>query len=71
MYHIFYIHSSVEGHLSCCQLLAIINMAVMNIVEHDDKKKNQRLGNFKQLHKASNQQMSTLLLNPLLQHFLL
>jgi hypothetical protein len=28
MYHIFCIHSSVEGHLGCFQLLAIINKAV-------------------------------------------
>jgi hypothetical protein len=34
MYHIFYIHSSVEGHLVSFQLLAIINKAVLNIVEH-------------------------------------
>jgi hypothetical protein len=34
MYHIFCIHSSVEGHLSSFQLLAIINKAAMNIVEH-------------------------------------
>ena len=34
MCRIFYIHSSVEGHLSSFQLLAIINMAAMNIVEH-------------------------------------
>ena len=34
MYHTFYIHSSVEGHLACFQLLAIINKAAMNIVEH-------------------------------------
>ena len=34
MYHIFYIHSSLEGHLGSFQLLAIINKAVMNIVEH-------------------------------------
>jgi hypothetical protein len=34
MYHIFCIHSSAEGHLSSFQLLAIINMAAMNIVEH-------------------------------------
>jgi hypothetical protein len=34
MYHIFYIHSSVEGHLGSFQLLAIINKAAMNIVEH-------------------------------------
>jgi hypothetical protein len=34
MYHIFYIHSSVEGHLGSFHLLAIINKATMNIVEH-------------------------------------
>jgi hypothetical protein len=34
MYHIFCIHSSVEGHLGYFQLLAIINKADMNIVEH-------------------------------------
>jgi hypothetical protein len=33
MYHIFCIHSSVEGHLDSFQLLAIINKAAMNIVE--------------------------------------
>ena len=34
MYHIFYIHFSVEGHLGSFQLLAIINKAAMDIVEH-------------------------------------
>ena len=34
MYHIFCIHSSVEGHLGCFQLLDIINKAAVNIVEH-------------------------------------
>jgi hypothetical protein len=34
MYHIFCIHSSVEGHLGSFQLLAIINKAARNIVEH-------------------------------------
>jgi hypothetical protein len=34
MYHIFCIHSSVEGYLGSFQLLAIINKAAMNIVEH-------------------------------------
>jgi hypothetical protein len=34
MYHIFCIHISVEGHLGSFQLLAIINKAVVNIVEH-------------------------------------
>jgi hypothetical protein len=34
MYHIFCIHSSVEGQLGSFQLLAIINKAAMNIVEN-------------------------------------
>jgi hypothetical protein len=34
MYHIFCIHSSVEGHLGSFQLLAIINKATINILEH-------------------------------------
>jgi hypothetical protein len=34
MYHIFCIHSSVEGHLVSFQLLDIINKAAMNTVEH-------------------------------------
>jgi hypothetical protein len=34
MYHIVCIHSSVEGHLGSFQLLAIINKAAVNIVEH-------------------------------------
>jgi hypothetical protein len=34
MYHIFCIHSSVEGHLGSFQLLVIINKAAMNTVEH-------------------------------------
>ena len=34
MYHDFYIHSSVEGHLGSFQLLAVINKVAMNIVEH-------------------------------------
>ena len=34
MYYIFCIHSSVEGHLGSFQLLAIINKAAMNIVDH-------------------------------------
>ena len=33
MYHIFCIHSSVEGHLGSFQLLAAINKADMNTVE--------------------------------------
>jgi hypothetical protein len=34
MFHILCLHSSVEGHLGSLQLLAIINKAAMNIVEH-------------------------------------
>ena len=34
MYHIFYIHSSVEGHLGSFQLLAMISKFAMNTVEH-------------------------------------
>jgi hypothetical protein len=34
MYHICYIHSSVEDHLGSFQLLAIMNRAALNIVQH-------------------------------------
>jgi hypothetical protein len=34
MYHIFCTHPSVEGHLGSFQLLAVINKAAMNIMEH-------------------------------------
>jgi hypothetical protein len=33
MYHIFCIHSSVEGHLGSFKLLTIINNPAINIVE--------------------------------------
>ena len=34
MYHLFCIHPSFEGYLGSSKLLAIINNAAMNIVEH-------------------------------------
>jgi hypothetical protein len=33
MYHIFFIHSLVDGHLDCFQFLTITNKTAMNIVE--------------------------------------
>ena len=34
MYHIFFIHSSVNGHLGYFHVLAIVNSAIMNIGVH-------------------------------------
>ena len=34
MYHIFFIHSSVDGHLGCFHVLATVNRAGKNILVH-------------------------------------
>ena len=34
MYHIFYIHSSVDGHLDCFHALTTLNSSIMNIWVH-------------------------------------
>ena len=34
MYHIFFIYSSIDGHLGCFHVLAIVNSAAMNTGIH-------------------------------------
>jgi hypothetical protein len=35
MFHIFFIHSLIEGHLGCFKFLAITNKAAINTIEQE------------------------------------
>ena len=34
MYHIFFIHSSADGHLGCFHVFTVVNRAAVNTGEH-------------------------------------
>ena len=40
MYHIFLMHSSVDGYLGCFYVLAIVNSTAMNIAVHVSFRRN-------------------------------
>ena len=48
MYHIFLIHSSLDGHIGCCYVLAIVNTAAkIDVLQISIQKKN--LNSYKQM----------------------
>ena len=46
MYHIFLIHSTVDGHLVCFHVLTIVNCAAVNIEAHETQDSDQFLTNY-------------------------